>query len=162
MSELDASLINDRTEFQRNWVHGLRNPSGLQLQFHLDGERVVTEWTASDDHVGFPGFVHGGLISCVLDDAMGRSTLLYKRWVVTGRLSIRYRNGAPINTPLRIEGWVARHERRLITAEGRMVLPDGAVVADAEATYVPVPAGMMGEMLEAWPGFAEYVTEEDR
>ncbi len=160
---LDDAWLNDRSEFQLNWVHGLRNPSGLHLQYSLERDaaagthRVVTEWTASDEHVGFPGFVHGGLLSAVLDDAMGRATALLKRWVVTGRLEVRYRAGAPTGVPLHCEGWMTRVTSRLVTSEGRIVLPSGDVAAEATGTYMPLNAELRRDMLGAWPGFAEYI-----
>ena len=43
--DIDPAWLNDRSEFQQNFVHGLRNPSGLHLQYELDGELVFTEWT---------------------------------------------------------------------------------------------------------------------
>ena len=168
MSEVDPSWLNDRSEFQQNWVHGLRNKSGLHLQYELAddpdayaGVRVVTTWTPESDHVGFPGFVHGGLLAAVLDDAMGRSTAVLKKWVVTGRMNVRYRNGAPVGRPLKVEAWINRMTRRLMTAESHILAVDGDVIAEAEATYLPVPGSMMGEMVKAWPGFAEYVVDHD-
>lgn len=160
-AELDPSWLNDRSDFQRNWVHGQRNVSGLRLAYHLDDDRVIGVWTAGEEHVGFPGFVHGGLISAVLDDVMGRAPAMRKRWVVTGRLTVRYLRGAPTGVPLRIEGWITRFLRRVVYAESRMLHPDGSVIAQADGTYLPVPEPMLGEMLEAWPGFAAYVRQDE-
>jgi acyl-coenzyme A thioesterase PaaI-like protein len=157
---LDASWLNDSTEYQLNFIHGLRNPTGLHLQYHLDGERVVTSWTPTEDHAGFPGLVHGGLIAAVLDDVMGRCSVLERRWVVTGRMETRYREGAPIGAPLRVEGWSTRFTRRVMQAEASMTLENGVVVAQASGTYLPVPPDMLAQMVESWPGFAEYVVEE--
>jgi acyl-coenzyme A thioesterase PaaI-like protein len=157
---LDASWLNDSTEYQLNFIHGLRNPTGLHLQYHLDGERVVTSWTPTEDHAGFPGLVHGGLIAAVLDDVMGRCSVLERRWVVTGRMETRFREGAPIGAPLRVEGWSTRFTRRVMQAEASMTLENGVVVAQASGTYLPVPPNMLAQMVESWPGFAEYVVEE--
>ena len=164
--DLDEAWLNDRSEFQRNWVHGLRSRTGLHLQYRLERDadsgshRVVTEWTASDDHVGFPGFVHGGLISAVLDDVMGRSTALLKRWVVTGRMEVRYRIAAPTGVPLRVEGWMTRHSRRVVYCEGRMLNGD-RVVAEASGTYLPLTPALEREMVQAWPGFEEFLESRD-
>jgi acyl-coenzyme A thioesterase PaaI-like protein len=156
---IDQEWLNDHTEFQQNFVHGLRNHSGLHLQYHLDGERVVTTWVASADHVGFPGFVHGGLIAAVLDDVMGRCSVLHRRWVVTGRLETRYREVAPLGAALRVEGWITRLTRRVMRAEARMLLEEGGIVAEASGTYLPVPQPLVDRMVAAWPGFAEYTGE---
>lgn len=156
----DASWLNDSTEYQLNFIHGLRNPTGLHLQYHLEDHRVVTSWTPTDDHAGFPGLVHGGLIAAVLDDVMGRCSVLQRRWVVTGRMETRYREAAPIGAPLRVEGWSIRFTRRVMQAEASMTLENGVVVAEASGTYLPVPPDMLARMVESWPGFAEYVGEE--
>lgn len=156
---IDASWLNDRSEFQQNFVHGLRNRHGLQLQFELDGERIFTMWTPEDRHAGFPGFAHGGLVAAVLDDAMGRWAALHRRFLVTARLEVRYRDAAPLGVPLRVEGWATRHQRRALHAEGRALLPDGTTVAEATGTYLPLPAALQQRMLDAWPGFAEYLEQ---
>jgi acyl-coenzyme A thioesterase PaaI-like protein len=156
----DASWLNDSTEYQINFIHGLRNPTGLHLQYHLEGDRVVTSWTPTADHAGFPGLVHGGLIAAVLDDVMGRCSVLQLRWVVTGRMETRFREGAPIGAPLRITGWSTRFTRSVMRAEASMTLETGAVVAEATGTYLPVPRQMLARMVESWPGFAEYVGDD--
>jgi acyl-coenzyme A thioesterase PaaI-like protein len=157
---LDQAWLNDHSEYQLNFVHGLRNTSGLHLQYRLEGERVVTTWVPEAEHSGFPGFVHGGLIAAVLDDVMGRCSVLHRRWVVTGRMETRYREGAPIGAALRVEARIRRITRRVMQAEGSMALEDGAVVAEATGTYLPVPTALLGRMVEWWPGFAEYVDED--
>ena len=154
--DLDQGWLNDHSEYQRNFVHGLRNPHGLHLQYHLAGDRVVTTWVPDDDHAGFPGFVHGGLIAAVLDDAMGRCSVLHRRWVVTGRMETRFRDAAPLGAALRVEGWITRLTRRVMTAEALMTLEDGGVVAGATGTYLPIPAALLERMVGSWPGFAEF------
>ncbi len=153
---LHQEWLNDHTEYQLNFVHGLRNPAGLHLQYHLAGNRVVTTWVPASEHVGFPGFVHGGLISAVLDDAMGRCSVLHRRWVVTGRMETRYRDVAPIGAALRVESWISRFTARLMRAQALMSLEDGRVVAEAVGTYLPLPAPLRDRMVQAWPGFAEF------
>jgi len=153
----DPAWLNDRSDYQRNYVHGLRNPSGLHLQYELDGDRVFTVWTPSPDQAGFPGFVHGGLVSAVLDDTMGRCSALHRQWVVTARLEVRFRNAGPLGTPLRVEGWITRLLRRALHTEGRVLLPDGGIVAEATGTYLPLSEGLRRQMVESWPGFAEYL-----
>ncbi|MGH7746353.1 MAG: PaaI family thioesterase, partial [Candidatus Dormibacteria bacterium] len=168
---LDDAWLNDGSEFQRNFVHGLRNPVGLHIQYRLEvleGEpdpgsglpphRIRGTWTPDPElHVGFPGVAHGGLVSAVLDDVMGRSTLLLRRWTVTARLEVRYRGPAPAGTPLTVEGWMTALRRRVITAQGRLLLPDGGVVAEASGTYLPLTPALERQMVERWPGFAAYL-----
>ena len=153
---LDVEWLNDDTEFQRNFVHGSRNPSGLHLRYRLDGEHVVTDWTPGEHHMGFPGFVHGGLIAAALDDVMNRCSVLHRRWMLTGRMETRYRRGVPLGERLRLEGWITRISGRMMQAASAMSLPDDTVVAEATGTYLPIPDELLERMLETWPGFARY------
>ncbi len=153
---LDQEWLNDDTDFQLNFVHGLRNRSGLHLRYRLEGEHIVTDWTPGDGHMGFPGFVHGGLIAAALDDVMNRCSVLHRRWMVTGRMETRYRRGVPLGVTLRVEGWITRITGRLMQAASAMTLPDGTIVADATGTYLPIPAALLEQMLQTWPGFAAY------
>ena len=154
---LDPGWLNDRTDYQLNFVHGLRNPSGLHLQYALEGDRVVATWTPGEDHAGFPGLVHGGLIAAVLDDVMGRCSVLQRRWVVTGRMETRYREGAPIGQPLHVAGWCTRFTTRVMQAAASLSRDDGTVVAEGSGTYLPIPRDMVMRMVESWPGFADFV-----
>jgi hypothetical protein len=47
--------------------------------------------------------------------------------------------------------------RRVVTAESRLCLPDGGVVADARASYLPLTPALERQMVERWPGFAAYL-----
>jgi acyl-coenzyme A thioesterase PaaI-like protein len=160
--DVDASWLNDRSEFQLNFVSGLRNPSGLRLHYELEhdegrGPLVVTVWTPEDRHVGFPGVTHGGLIAAVLDDIMGRLAVLRRRWVVTARMEVRYRSASPLGTPLRFEAWATRHRRTSMHAEARALLPDSTVVAESSGTFLPLTPELEREMVKRWPGFAEFL-----
>lgn len=171
---LDPSWLNDRSVYQANFVHGLTNVAGLRIQYHLErvpagadprppdpdplfGIRVVGTWVAGREHMGFPGIAHGGLLAAIADDVIGRCAALRRHWVVTGRLETRYRRGAPVEVPLRIEGWLTRFQRRVVEGRARILLPDGAAACEAEGTFLPIHGELERQMLENWPGFAEYL-----
>lgn len=163
--DIDDSWLNDESEFAVNWVSGRSSVHGLRLWYRLehDGERgpmVVTDWTPGEDHVGFPGVTHGGLIAAVLDDIMGRNAVLRRRWVVTARMEVRYRSAAPLGEPLRFEAWATRHRRTSMHAEARALLGDGTVVAESGGTFLPLTPELERQMLKRWPGFAEFLGKE--
>lgn len=162
---IDPAWLNDLSEFQRNFVSGRANSLGLRLHYQLEdaaerGHVIVTEWTPHDEHVGFPGVAHGGLIAAVFDDVMGRLAVLRRRWVVTAKMEVRYRSAAPLGVPLRFEAWETRHRRMAMHAEGRALLPDGTAVAGASATYLPLTPELERRMVEQWPGFAEFLGQD--
>jgi acyl-coenzyme A thioesterase PaaI-like protein len=50
------------------FVCGVDNPIGLHLSFYTDDEgRTVARFRPKPEHQGYPGHLHGGLISTLLD-----------------------------------------------------------------------------------------------
>lgn len=142
----------------RCFVCGTDNPHGLGAVFFDDGIRVWTELTPADHHQGWPGVLHGGIVSAVLDETIGRVAFLTNRWVQTARLNIRFIKPAPLGQALRATGELTRDSRRLLEMSGELrVLATDEVVARAEGTFVPLPdatrdrlARELGGDFEAW------------
>src|SRR5712691_4628140 len=89
--------LNDTSSYQRCFVCGHRNPYGLHLFFRLDQNTIVADFQPREEHQGFPGVIHGGIVAAVLDEALGRTALLgsHPEWTLTGRLEVRYRRLCP-------------------------------------------------------------------
>jgi acyl-coenzyme A thioesterase PaaI-like protein len=55
------------------FVCGIDNPIGLHLKFYTDDEgRCIARFRPRPEHQGYPGHLHGGIISTLLYDALGR------------------------------------------------------------------------------------------
>ncbi|GAC1646328.1 MAG: PaaI family thioesterase [Herpetosiphon sp.] len=121
------------------FVCGKANPHGLNLAFFEVEGRVETTFSATAEHQGWPGFVHGGIIYAVLDETIGRVGFTIDTYTMTGRLEIRYRNPAPINTPFRFVGTLVRDRGRALELQGYAQLEDGTLVAEAVGLYMRVP-----------------------
>ncbi len=118
---------------------GQNNPIGLKLSFRRDDSKTVrTEFTPGDDYQGWPGMLHGGIIGCVLDEAMSYATQFSGFTCITARMEIRLRRPAPLKETYLVTGTVTRHTRKLINTTARMMLPDGTVVADSKGTHFVV------------------------
>ena len=119
---------------------GIENPIGLKLFFYEDDEgRVISHFTAGDEHQGYPGRVHGGIVATMLDEVTGRVVIAENTWAVTGRLEIRYRRPVPIGQELTIVGQITRLRSRTVEAHGEIRLADGTVCAEATGTYMRLP-----------------------
>ena len=122
------------------FVCGTENPHGLKATFVDDGVEVWTELTPAEHHQGWPGVLHGGIISAVLDETIGRVAFLHDRWVQTGSLSLRFLRPAPLGQALRASGRLIRNHRRLMQMAGQLIVAaTGEVLAEAEGTFVPLP-----------------------
>jgi hypothetical protein len=52
------------------FVCGIENPIGLKLKFYTDEGRCIARFRPGPGHQGFPGQLHGGLISTLLNREM--------------------------------------------------------------------------------------------
>ena len=124
-------------------VCGKDNPHGLQLSLHVDPESstVTTRYLSRQQHIGFVGIIHGGVLATILDEAMvWAATWAGKRFCVCGELQVRYRQAAPVGKNLLVEAKVQAVRSRLIETTGTVTAEDGTVYTTATGKYVPVAA----------------------
>ena len=112
---------------------GQNNPIGLKLNFQWDGKTAKTEFTPNEFHQAWPGIVHGGIITSMLDEAMAYAARFGGMDCVTGKMQIRFRRPAVIDEPLIIAGKVTRKGERWIWTKASVSLPDGTLVAEGTA-----------------------------
>jgi acyl-coenzyme A thioesterase PaaI-like protein len=135
------------------FVCGLENPNGLQLRFYETGPGEVTaDYTVPDHFQGYPGVVHGGIVTAMLDEVTGRAHMHGEqtRFMFTAKLEIRFRKNVPIGQPLRVVGQVEKSKTRMASSIGKIYGPDGDLLAEAKALLVNLPEGAINEVnLEA-------------
>jgi acyl-coenzyme A thioesterase PaaI-like protein len=153
--------LNDRTDYQLCYVCGARNRSGLGLVFHQEGEEVVAEFTADARYQGFPGVIHGGIVATLLDETLERIGTLEGRWLMTGRLEVRYRRVAPINRELRVSARLVSSRPRALVACAKLAPVDApeAIIAEAQGTFLPLPPNVQRQVAAAYPVFARAFDE---
>ena len=117
---------------------GLDNPYGLKLDFRIEGDCFVTETTLAREYQSYTGVAHGGIVSTLLDEAMGGYLVALGEKAVTGRLSVRYRHPTPIGEILKIEGKIESRRSRFVTMKATVALADGTVTAEGKADMVVV------------------------
>jgi len=129
------------------FVCGTENPHGLRVDFYDDGQRVWTELTAAEHHQSWPGVLHGGIISAILDETIARVAFLHDRWVHTARLTVRFLKPGPLGQRLRATGELTRDASLLMEMRGKLtVVETGEVVAEAQGTFIPLPPETRDEL----------------
>ena len=146
--------LNDETDYGLCFACGPRNPSGLQLRFESDGDKVTTTFQGREMHQGFPGYVHGGIISALLDEVMSRVSLLENRWAMTARMDVRFRQPVLMDQKVTAIAEKTRVIRGFLEARGRVVLPDGTVAVDATGRYAYLPYETLASMTTGYPRLA--------
>jgi acyl-coenzyme A thioesterase PaaI-like protein len=122
------------------FVCGIENPIGLQLKFYTDDEgKCITRFQPRGEHQGYPGHLHGGVISTLLDETMGRVLVDQNVWAITGRLEIKFARPVPLDQELTVIGELTRDRSRAYEANGEIRLPDGTVLVKGSGLYIRIP-----------------------
>lgn len=126
------------------FVCGRENHGGLGSRWASDraaGE-VRAELAIPERFNGYPGVVHGGVVTALLDEAMARTALIeggFEDLLVTARMEVAFRRPVPTATPVTVIGRILRKSGSRTRAEAELRLPDGSVAARAEALMTRPP-----------------------
>ena len=128
-------------------VCGVRNDASLKVRFYdtVDAEgrpELLARFTAGESHQGYPGRLHGGLATGILDETMGRAVNSGNAdgepttWGVAVELQTRFRQPVPLGVELTARGRIVKRRRRLFDGSGEIYLPDGSVAVSAEGRFI--------------------------
>lgn len=129
----------DHTAQNRCFGCGQGNTTGLRLQFLLaaDGS-VVALPTIPETFEGPRGFLHGGIVATLLDEAMSKSVRAKGFTAMTRHIEVEYLRPVPSQTPLRIEGRAIQSDGRKHRTEARILDGAGAVLARGKGLFIEV------------------------
>ncbi len=122
------------------FVCGESNPAGVHACFYEqeDGS-LLARFTGGDRHQGYPGRMHGGVITAILDETIGRAIMIRHGdaiWGVTVELNMRFRKPVPLDVELTVIGRITTENSRLFEGSGEILLPDGSVAVSATGKYM--------------------------
>jgi acyl-coenzyme A thioesterase PaaI-like protein len=138
--------MTDRQPSSRScFVCGRENGLGLKARWVSDrSTREARSQLVIPEHFnGYPGVVHGGIITALLDEGMARSVLIdggFDDLLVTAKLEVVFRRPTPTDTPVTVVARLTRRVGNRAIAEAELRLADGTVTARAEATMAKPPA----------------------
>jgi uncharacterized protein (TIGR00369 family) len=118
---------------------GQANPTGLHLEFQLaEDERVVSLANIADSFEGPPGYVHGGIIATLLDEAMSKAVRSHGLVAMTRHMEVDYQRPVKSASPIRLEGLLTRSEGRKHWVEAKILDEGGKVLATGKGLFVEV------------------------
>jgi len=133
------------SELGVNFAHhcfacGTLNEAGLHLDFEVSRDRAETRFVPERRHEGYDGTVHGGIVAALLDETMGWAVFHQGIWGVTARLNVSFRRPVPVGQELHVVAEVTRRRSRAIETSGAVRRAnDGALLAEADATFLVMP-----------------------
>jgi uncharacterized protein (TIGR00369 family) len=137
-------MIERQPSSRSCFVCGRDNALGLKARWESDRatREVRSHLVIPERFNGYPGVVHGGIITAILDEAMARSVLVdggFDDLLVTAKLEVTFRRPTPTDTPVTAVAKLVRRVGNRAIAEAELRLADGTVTARAEATMAKPP-----------------------
>jgi len=114
------------------------NPRGMKLAFDMDesSRRVIGHFRLGPEYQGATGFIHGGIIATVLDEAMSKVSRFSDVRAVTAELTVEYLLPVRVDEELRVEGFATRREGRQLYHEGEIRDATGNLLARGRGRFV--------------------------
>lgn len=133
---------NKQNNSKMCFVCGIKNSLGLKASFYeLENDELVAIFTPKDIHQSYPGRLHGGIASTILDETIGRAILIKDKnmWGVTLELNIKFKKPVPYDKELKVICKITNETSRTFEGEGKIVLPNGEIAVVAEGKYFKMP-----------------------
>jgi len=139
---MKLSVKNKQNNSKMCFVCGMENSFGLKASFYeMDGDELVAMFTPCEYHQSYPGRLHGGIASTILDETIGRAILIKDEniWGVTLELNVKFKKPVPYNNQLKVVCKITKETSRTFEGEGKIILHDGNVAVTAYGKYFKMP-----------------------
>jgi len=130
-------------------VCGVENQAGLKGRFFvLDSGELAGVFRAGQEHQSYPGRLHGGVISAILDETIGRVINISETetWGVTIEFTVKFRKPVPLDCEVKAVGRITRDSTRAFEGTGEIVLSDGSIAAEGWGRYLKMPIERIAEV----------------
>ncbi len=131
------------------FVCGHSNVHGLQVQFYVEDNSVRVDLNFARHFNSFPNITHGGILSSILDEAMGWSAFIFsdiETFLFTRELTVTYKRNAPIGEPLLlIAEFVGAERGGMFSTKGKIVDMDGKIITASKGLFFPTSKEKMME-----------------
>jgi uncharacterized protein (TIGR00369 family) len=119
---------------------GGANDRGMKLTFEQDDstQRIRGAFKLGAEYQGGPGFIHGGIIATVLDEAMGKVSRFRGVRAVTAELVVEYLRPVSVDAPLLIEAYEVEKNGRNLHYVGEIRNQAGDLLARGRGRFVVI------------------------
>lgn len=142
-------VISVQNNSKNCMICGMENPFSLKAPFYnLEDGSVASVFSFKSVHQSYPDRTHGGMVSALLDELMGRALWVSEpeMFGVTTTLNITYRKPTPLDKPVKARGYLTFNSARGMIAKGQIFDMDNNLLVEGDAKYFKVPfKKMFGE-----------------
>ena len=124
------------------FASGLKNEFGLQMVFDEVNGEIVSKLKIKKHMEGWKNITHGGIISTILDEAMGRRVLTkFQRLSLTKELTIKFVRTIPIEEEITVKAKIKSENKETNKVKTEAIIYDKQerICAKGYATFKIFP-----------------------
>jgi acyl-coenzyme A thioesterase PaaI-like protein len=127
---------------------GGANPRGMKLAFEQDdaARKIRGNFRLGIEFCGGPGFIHGGIIATLLDEAMAKVNRFHKVRAVTAELVIEYLKLVPVDEDLLVEAYEVEKNGRVLNRVGEIRNRAGDLLARGRGRFIEIDASRIAAL----------------
>lgn len=143
-------IISKQRNSRMCMICGLDNEYGVNAPFYnMEDGSVMSIFQYKRQHQSYPGRVHGGLITAMLDE-MGLRSLWAKElseatFGVTLSLDTKYRKPVPYETDLIGRGLVVKETSKFVITDASIMDMQGDILANGVIKYIKMDTEKISE-----------------
>ena len=125
---------------------GATNPIGLRLRLRMEGQCLVTEFVPGEEHQGWPGVVHGGIIASLLYEVLENLPYYSGQVTMIRRMETRLRRPAKTGDRITAKAWQTGASGREMNVTATLTTDDQELIANGNAELVKLTPGQRQKM----------------
>lgn len=124
------------------------NPFGVKMEFHEEGEDIVSCWQPKPEYQGWFNTLHGGIQAVLLDEICGWVVMRKLQTAgVTSKMETRYlRPVSTLDECITLRARITEQRRNIVNIEAELCNAAGEVCTRALCTYFTFPQEKAREM----------------
>lgn len=120
------------------FICGKNNPIGLKLGFNYykvgTKSAAKAEFNLNKDYEGYPGIIHGGIVTGLLDEAMAKVILEHGFKAVTAQINVKFLDKLKPYSDYMVIGFIENIRKKIIKTTAVIKKGDKSI-AEAEAVF---------------------------
>jgi acyl-coenzyme A thioesterase PaaI-like protein len=151
LQEIKASQNSQDWHQKSCYGCGPDNAKGIHANFPFHEESGEVRYTIAieKDFEGPPGYVHGGVLATLMDEAQGVLCFHIGHFVMTDHLYIRYSKACPLGEEIEIRCWVTMvRKRRIYTKATIHLKKTGDLLVSSKARWYDISERTMKRMFQ--------------
>ena len=137
------------------------NTRGLQMEFHEDGDDIVSLWNAPDHFQGYNYILHGGVRASLIDELAAWVVFIkLKTAGYTTKLEVNYSGAAYTNRgEIMLRGRIREMKKNIAVVDVDLYNEKGEIVTTGVAEYFTIPEKIARKKM-MYPGIDAFYPAE--